>query len=116
MLSDLSEAAVYGVTIPGSDGRAGMAALVVSAAFDLAALRAEVAARLPDYARPLFLRILPALELTGTFKPKKHDLALEGFDPAAVTDPLYFDDRARGAYTRLDATLFERLQSGGLRV
>jgi fatty-acyl-CoA synthase len=114
--SGVSEAVVYGVKVPGSDGRAGMAALVVSAAFDLEALRAEVASRLPDYARPFFLRILPALELTGTFKPKKRDLVLEGFDPAAVTDPLYFDDRTQSAYVRLDGALFELLQSGGLRL
>lgn len=114
--SGVSEAVVYGVMVPGSDGRAGMAGLVVSAAFDLAALWDEVAARLPHYARPLFLRILPALEVTGTFKPRTRDLAIEGFDPAAITDPLYFDDRARGAYIRLDAALFERLQNGGLRV
>ena len=114
--SGVTEVVVYGVTLPGTDGRAGMAALVAGADFDLAALREQVAARLPDYARPLFLRILPALELTGTFRPKKQELLLEGFNPAAVTDELYFDDRARGAYVRLDAALFERLQSGSLRV
>ena len=38
---------VYGVAVPGADGRAGMAALVVDATFDLAAFRAEVARRLP---------------------------------------------------------------------
>lgn len=114
--SGVSEAVVYGVRVPGSDGRAGMAGLVVSAAFDLAALWDEVAARLPHYARPFFLRILPALEVTGTLKPRTRGLAIEGFDPTAITDPLYFDDRARGAYIRLDAALFERLQNGGLRV
>ena len=93
-----------------------MAALVVSATFDLATLREEVSARLPEYARPLFLRILPELELTSTFKPKKRELVIEGFDPTAVSDPLYFDDRARGAYVRLDAALFQRLQIGVLRL
>jgi fatty-acyl-CoA synthase len=50
---------VYGVTVPDTDGRAGMAALVVGGEFDLTVFRAEVAARLPSYARPVFLRLLP---------------------------------------------------------
>ncbi len=49
------EGVVYGVSVPGADGRAGTAALVVNADFELAAFRAEVAARLPPYARPVFL-------------------------------------------------------------
>ena len=51
-----------------------MAALVVGKDFDLRQLR-QAAARLPVYARPLFLRIVPAIELTGTFKLRKQDLA-----------------------------------------
>jgi fatty-acyl-CoA synthase len=107
---------VYGVAVPGTDGRAGMAALVVSADFDLTALREELSARLPDYARPVFLRILPALEATGTFKPKKHELVKAAFDPAEVTDPLYFDDRRRKAYVLLDAALHAAITSGAARI
>ena len=96
----MQEAIVYGVAVPGHDGRAGMAALVVDnvAEFDLDGLRALLAERLPAYARPLFLRFRPQLEVTGTFKPRKIELVAEGFDPARVGDPVYFDDRAAGAY------------------
>ncbi len=107
---------VYGVAVPGADGRAGMAALVVSAEFDLATLRAEVSARLPDYARPVFLRILPALEATGTFKPKKQELVKAAFDPARVADRLYFDDRRRSAYVAVDAALHEAITGGRVRI
>jgi fatty-acyl-CoA synthase len=112
----VSDAAVYGVGVAGTEGRAGMAALAVDGSFDLAAFRAALAAALPDYARPLFVRLVPALTLTGTFKLQKQALAADGYDPAHISDPLYFDDRAGGQYLRLDAALHRRLQDGGLRL
>jgi fatty-acyl-CoA synthase len=99
------EANVYGVAVPGTEGKAGMAVLVTDSEFDLAGLRRHLAERLPDYARPLFLRISGALEVTETFKQKKHNLASQGFDPAIVTDPLFFDDRQSEAYVPLDEAL-----------
>ena len=76
------DACVYGVEIPGASGKAGMAALVAAPDFDLAALRAHLAQRLPDYARPLFLRLVSALDVTETFRLKKQALAAEGWDAA----------------------------------
>jgi len=110
------DVAVYGVSVPGADGRAGMAALVAAKGFDLEALRRALITRLPHYARPLFLRIVPALELTGTFKLRKQELAREGYDPANVSDALYVDDATRDAYVRLDVALYQRLQAGELRL
>jgi fatty-acyl-CoA synthase len=107
---------VYGVAVPGTDGRAGTAALLVNAEFDLAAFRNEVAARLPAYARPVFLRLLTALEATGTFKPRKQDLVHAGFDPGATSDPLYFDDQRSQRYVRLDAGLFIAISNGSVRI
>jgi fatty-acyl-CoA synthase len=112
----VADVAVYGVSVPGADGRAGMAALVAGKGFDLEALRHALITRLPDYARPLFLRIAPALELTGTFKLRKQELAREGYDPANVSDALYLDDATRDAYVRLDVALYQRLQAGELRL
>ena len=80
---------VYGVEIPGTDGRAGTAALLVNDGFDLEAFRAEVTTRLPPYARPVFLRILTTLEATGTFKPRKQISCRRGFDPGRIADPLF---------------------------
>src|SRR5579863_4734816 len=110
------DAAVYGVAVPDSDGRAGMAALTVSGEFALPELRRRLAAALPAYARPLFIRIVGALELTGTFKQRKQQLALEGYDVARVADPLYLDDAAAGEYRPLDAALHRRLVAGELRL
>jgi fatty-acyl-CoA synthase len=110
------DAAVYGVAVPGADGRAGMAAVAVRPEFELAGFREHLAARLPDYARPAFLRIVSAIEITGTFKLRKQELSIEGYDRTKISDPLYFDDRARAAYTPLDEALYQRLQSGNMRV
>ena len=110
------EGVVYGVSVPGADGRAGTAALVVNAEFDLAAFRAEVAKRLPPYARPVFLRILRTLEATGTFKPRKQELMQAGFDPSRVSDPLYFDDARSQCYVPMDAALYAAISNGTVRI
>jgi fatty-acyl-CoA synthase len=110
------EGVVYGLSVPGADGRAGTAALVVNADFDLGAFRTEVAARLPPYARPVFLRILSTLEATGTFKPRKQDLMQAGFDPNRVSDPLYFDDARAQRYVPVDAALYASIVDGTIRI
>jgi fatty-acyl-CoA synthase len=110
------EANVYGVAVPGADGRAGMASLVVEDDFDLEAFHREVADQLASYSRPLFLRILNEIEITGTFKHRKVEATEEGFDPARVTDPLYFLDAKAGAYIPLDAALYQRIQDGSVRI
>jgi fatty-acyl-CoA synthase len=112
----VTDAAVYGVSVPGTEGRAAMAALVAGPDFDLGELRRALVARLPDYARPLFIRIVSAIELTGTFKLRKQELARAGYDPARMSDALYIDDAAHGAYVRLDEALHQRLQAGKLRL
>lgn len=112
----VKEANVYGVQVPGADGRAGMASLVVDPEFDLDALYSHVQRQLPAYARPLFVRLQPELEITGTFKHRKVDLVREGFDPDAVKEPLYLADAAKGCFVPLDAGLCERIRSGELRL
>ena len=110
------EAVAYGVAVPGTEGRAGMAAIVTAAPFDLAAVRRHLVERLPDYARPLFLRLTPAIPKTETFKPKKQELARDGYDLDRVADTVYIDDRERASFVRLDRDLFERLRAGALRL
>ena len=109
------EAAVYGVAVPGAEGRAGMALLGVEGDLRLADLARRMRA-LPDYARPVFLRVRRELEVTATFKHKKHDLAKQGFDPARITDPLYVFDRAQNAYIALDRDRFAAIDSGAMRL
>jgi fatty-acyl-CoA synthase len=110
------EANVYGVTVAGHDGRAGMAAVVAKDNLNLTALRDHLAAELPEYARPVFLRIRQDGDVTTTFKQKKIDLVKEGFDPAPTTDPIYFSDPQRKAFVRLDAALYRDINAGRVRL
>ena len=110
------EGVVYGVQVPGADGRAGMAALVVDESFDLPVFRRTVAERLPSYARPVFVRLLSSLDATGTFKPKKQELLQAGFDPERVQDPLYVDDVTADRYVRINSTMHAALQTGQIRL
>jgi fatty-acyl-CoA synthase len=111
----VKEANVYGVTVDGADGRAGMAGLVVDADFDIKAFGAHVAAELPTFAQPLFVRILPAIETTGTFKARKMDLVADGYDPAKIKGPLYFHDARRG-YVKVTKAVFEKIAAGTVKV
>jgi len=110
------DANVYGVTIPGTEGRAGMAAVVADGELNLAALRSHLIDRLPGYACPLFLRILGELPVTATFKKQKHDLVRDGYDPDATSDAIYFNDAETVAFVPLDQALYRRIQKGQIRL
>jgi fatty-acyl-CoA synthase len=112
----VTDVSVYGVAVPRHDGRAGMAALVAGDGFDLRVLHEQLRERLPAYAIPLFIRILPALSLTETFKQKKQELVRDGFDLSRVADPLFFRDAAGGLYVSLDAAVFAKIVSGQARL
>jgi len=110
------EANVYGVTIPGHDGRAGMAAVVAKENLNLTALRDHLAQRLPEYARPLFLRIRHDINVTATFKQKKLELVHDGYDPACSSNPIYFNDPQRKAFVRMDRALYDAINAGQIRL
>jgi fatty-acyl-CoA synthase len=112
----VKHANVYGVVIPKTEGRAGMAAIVAEGPLDLEGFRKHLVNYLPSYARPLFLRIRNDIEVTGTFKYSKADLVRQGYDPVASNDVLYFDNVESGTFTRLDKELYERIQAGGIRL
>lgn len=109
---------IYGVTVPGADGRAGMAALSLTAGghFSPERFYEHVTKHLPPYAAPLFVRLLPEQEMTATFKLKKTELQSEGFDPAVVRDLLFYRDDRHKTFEVLDATAFERIRAGEIRL
>ncbi len=112
----IHEANVYGVEVAGREGRAGMATIVCDQGLDLGELHAHLAAHLPDYARPLFLRIRSEIDVTATFKQRKISLVKDGFDPAHIRDALFFDDPRAQAYVRLDGALHREIVSGEVRL
>lgn len=114
---------VYGVEVPGNEGygRAGMAAVGVDggpAKVDLDALAAHVIKRLPVYARPYFLRFVPLMDMTGTFKYKKVELRNEGLNPANCNggkDALFFLNPDTGKYQPIDTKAYADICSGKYR-
>ncbi|KZC12231.1 PREDICTED: long-chain fatty acid transport protein 4-like [Dufourea novaeangliae] len=106
------DATVYGVQVPGMEGRAGMAAIVdPDSLLDFKALAEGLEKALPAYARPIFLRIVKELEMTGTFKLKKINLQKEGFDPSKVQDKMYFLSGNK-EYVEITPELYQEIISG----
>jgi fatty-acyl-CoA synthase len=112
----IKEANVYGVKVPGTDGRAGMAALVTASPLDLTKFKAHLEKNLAAYARPIFLRIQGEIEVTGTFKHRKIELVKEGYDPRTVKDPLSFLDPVDSQYVALTPELYDRIVAGEIRL
>jgi fatty-acyl-CoA synthase len=112
----ITEANVYGVAVPGTEGRAAMAAITAAGDLDLAALREHLRDRLPHYARPLFLRLCPAMDVTATFKQTKGTLVREAFDPSAINDPVYFDHPVEQRFVRVDDGIYRDIRTGRVRL
>jgi fatty-acyl-CoA synthase len=115
--SGVSETNVYGVEVPGADGRAGMAAVVLSdtTRFDAEGFYRHTASHLPAYARPAFVRLVPEMDVTGTLKQRKQTLAAEGYDLERVRDPLYVRDDAASTYRPLTPAVLEEIRRGRRR-
>jgi len=106
---------VYGVVVPNADGRAGMAAITLKTGIerlDLAGFSAYVETELPPYARPVFLRIQPELEVTGTFKLMKGDLRRDGYELSKIDDPLFVMKPGQTVYEPLDEPFLAQIRAG----
>jgi fatty-acyl-CoA synthase len=114
----IADCTVYGVQVPNTDGRVGMAAIVLDegAEFDLPTFRDHLGLTLPDYARPLFVRIRQSLDLTGTFKQRKVDMVKEGCDPDTITDPIWFNHPVEKRFVRLDRALYDAIVARSFRL
>ena len=111
----ISDANVYGVRVPGRAGQSPPLARGDDDC-DLSELYRHLETSLPDYARPVFLRIRKDLDMTSTFKQRKVDLVKQGFDPTAIADPLYVNDASTRAFVPLDAALYAKIMSGAARI
>ncbi len=101
---DVNMSNVYGVKIPGCEGRAGMVAFSLENRehFNWDEFSAYVENNLPKYARPIFVRIIQEMDTTGTFKLKKNDLREQGFDITSITDTVYCLKPNSNTYEPLD--------------
>jgi len=106
---------VYGIQIPNTDGRAGMAAIVPTVSledFNLKELALSFTKNLPSYAVPIFLRIKSKLATTATFKLKKGKLKNEGFDLEKIEDPMYIMLPQESEYVSLTKEIYQNIQNG----
>ena len=116
LFPSVREANVYGVRVPGAEGRVGMAALVVADDFDLEGFARHVIQRLPAYARPVFVRLTREIETTATFKQRKLDLVKQGFDPRATKDELFVLHPELQTYVRLTPAVYGDICEGKVRL
>ena len=112
----VKEVISYGVPVPGQEGKAGMVTLILDGGkFTPAAFDAYASEQLPAYARPVFVRINKTVETTGTFKYRKVDLVIEGFDPDKIDGAVYVRGGKSG-YQKLTTEGYQEIISGGFRL
>ena len=92
-----------------------MAAITTKGEVDFDTLYAWLSEQLPKYAIPLFFRVQQEAETTGTFKYRKVELVKEGFDPAAVSEPLWYYDPESNKYEPLTPDAYETILSGAVK-
>ena len=117
-VDSIEQAVVYGVQVPKTDGRAGMAAITLrdgAATFDVEALASTLLSCLPTYAVPVFIRLREEHEITGTFKNRKVELKNEGVNVNVISDPLYVFDCQKKTYIALGSDQYAKINSGLFR-
>lgn len=114
---NLIDCTVYGVEIPEAEGKAGMAAIADSnGTLDLVELNHQLQRTLPAYAKPVFIRVVKKLKITGTFKLKKGDYRAEGFDPSNVRDDaLYYYNNKTNQYDPLTPSVYQDILNSKIR-
>ncbi|XP_073067892.1 long-chain fatty acid transport protein 2 isoform X2 [Manis javanica] len=114
----VQEVNVYGVPVPGHEGRIGMASIKMKDdhEFDGKKLFKHVADYLPSYARPRFLRLQDTIDITGTFKHRKVTLVEEGFNPEVIKDSLYFLDDKAAMYVPMTEDIYNAISNKSLKL
>ena len=115
---EIEDAVVYGVTVPGRDGRCGMLYLTQKqeGQIDLDGLAAHMRENLPAYAVPRFIRIGQKVDVTGTFKFQKSKLKNAAYKVAEVDDPLHLLARDADTVVPLTANVQSQIDAGDVRL
>ncbi|MDV2469673.1 long-chain-acyl-CoA synthetase [Acinetobacter chinensis] len=112
----IAEAVVYGVEIPETNGRAGMAAITLADGAeldeqDLSQMLTEFKKHLPAYAVPVFLRVQKQVETTGTFKYQKNKLKEQAYDPEKTDERLLVLLPGATAYCDINPEIYASIQA-----
>ena len=103
------EVACYGVEIPGQEGKAGMIAIITDSDINLKGLEEDIKKDLPQYARPLFIRLTPSIEHTGSLKLIKKQLIIDNFNINAYNDKTFYYDVKDQAYKILTKQIYDQI-------
>jgi solute carrier family 27 fatty acid transporter 1/4 len=107
--------AVYGVDIPGTEGKAGMACIVdPDNTVDIEEFYQGVVSSVVSYARPIFVRVTKSVTITGTHKISNVNLHKAGYNIDSFEDSVYFLNKK--GYTKMDSELYQNILSGNVRV
>nr|CDS29059.2 long chain fatty acid transport protein 4 [Hymenolepis microstoma] len=127
---NFADCAVYGVKVSGNEGRAGMLALSLNSCEEvgkpivsqeareveiLKHLAVVFGKQLPQYARPIFVRFMKALDTTDTFKFKKVSMMKLGFDITATDDHIYYLNVKSNVYHPLDMETYNNILTNKVR-
>jgi citronellyl-CoA synthetase len=105
---------VYGVEVPGVEGRAGMAAITLKDGiqFDAQAFSLYAHRELPSFACPVFVRIEKEQDTTGTFKLVKGQLKKEAYHLDQIDQPIYIKKPNSNEYELLDQAFYAQILAG----
>jgi len=111
---DIADCVVYGVEIPETNGKAGMATITPldGKTLNYSQLHGFITKELPAYAIPLFFRIKNDVDTTGTFKYKKADLKKEAYNVGACDEPILVNLPKTDTYVPLTAELQTEIDTG----
>ena len=107
----IKEVTVYGVTVPGYEGKVGMMAMVAEKELSMDALSQYVMANLPVYAIPMFIRVEQNLQATITAKHQKKHLVAQGFKGGLNQVPMWVFDRSKVSYVEFDTRLAKQVET-----
>ncbi|XP_039346156.1 very long-chain acyl-CoA synthetase isoform X2 [Mauremys reevesii] len=118
LINFVQEVNVYGVPVPGHEGRIGMASIRLKEGceFNGEQTYRHIVDYLPNYARPRFVRIQDAIEITATFKHRKVQLVEEGFNPAVIRDGMYFLDDKEKMYVPMTQDIYNAINNNSLKL
>lgn len=116
--AQVREALVYGVALPGYEGKAGMAVIVPGVESMDAKTLGEVVSQsgLAEYQRPKFIRVVGKIDKTATKKYQRQRWAEQGYAVLNKEDHVYYYDYKQHAYLQLDAKTVEGIHNGSIEI
>jgi len=113
----IDDVTVYGVKVPGMEGRAGMAAMtyIEGEKMDWKRFIQYVNDRMPEHAIPLFLRIVQDSEGVNLLDQLKQKYKKEGISPLTIKDPMFYLDPVKESYVPFTMETYNAILENRIR-